>query len=194
MGADRSKYDATPLDPNAGGGGSDSAPPTFNGTVPDVHVAWGSPPPVVADTSKGNSSDSIPPEHNAFKVDIGSIKESEQGMLSAGSIMVDAYENLKNMVLSSQEIFGQNATVTTTRQGNQAAASGAQATSDTNPSPVQDAAKQFASYIFPAEENVLEQVADSLELIGQLVAAFNGAAQAYATADYKSAFPVPAGY
>ncbi|MGW7576440.1 hypothetical protein [Streptomyces sp. NPDC054765] len=192
MGAIPSKYDPNPTNPNSpgDGGGGESSPPTFSGTVPDVHVAWGSAPAVVADTSTGTDTGSTPPVHQPLTVDIGSIKAFEQTLLSGGTIMVDAYEDLKSLVTASQDIFGQDATVTTTFIGNSEYGMNTGMTT-TTASDIQDAAKQFAAAIFPAEENTLKSVADSLEMLGQLIAAYNMAAQAYATADYKSAFPEP---
>jgi hypothetical protein len=180
MGEVPSKYDRDPLDPGASGGNSgSSAPPTFTGTVPDVQVAWGSAPPVVADESPGTGKSAGAAQHQPLKVDIGGIKTAENAALSGAAIAVNAYENLKSMVTATQD-FGQNAVIHSPDRGPTGVAS-----------PVRDQARQFAAQLIPTEENALTQVADSLELIGQYIAALNTAAQTYATADYKSQFPDP---
>ncbi|MEV0473631.1 hypothetical protein [Streptomyces prunicolor] len=188
MGADKSKYDQLPLDPNAQGGGGDSTPMSFSGNVPDVQVLWSSLPAVVADGSAGSDQSTTPPLHSAVRVDIGGVRNAERGMLNAGAVMADSYETLKNLTMSNQNVFGQDATMIPP------APTGLEyASYDDTPvaSPIQETAKQFAAAILPAEETVLTRVADTLELLGQFIAAMNSAATTYATADYKSRFPEP---
>jgi hypothetical protein len=106
---------------------------------------------------------------------------------------VAQYQDLRNAVWSKKDnVFGQNAIMEDDTPSAASVVSQAPVPQHhEGPSPVQKSAKEFADSINPAQEKVLEQVANALEIVGQFTAGVDRAGQAYGSADRKSKFPEP---
>jgi hypothetical protein len=196
------------FDPNAGGGNGQPDPDAgkdFGYLVPNVQVAWSTPPsfnqdpPDVTPPGGDGDKDNDVPACGPIQVNLGTLRTAEQSMLSASRIAVTDYEALRNKVMSVKDtVFGQTATVTEVTggpdgvSGNSYNGAGAGVRQEsTVASPVQEAAKKFSDSINPAQEKVLWQVANTIEIIGQYIAAVNRSGQAYGHADRESVFPEP---
>jgi hypothetical protein len=193
------------FDPNAGGGDGQPDPDAgkdFGYLVPHVQVAWSTPPSFNQDPPEsGGSGDQSKdvPACGPIQVNLGTLRTAEQKMLGASQIAVNDYEALRSKVMSVKDtVFGQGATVTEVHggpdgvSGNSYNGAGAGVRQEeTVASPVQDVAKKFADSINPAQEKVLWQVANTLEVVGQYIAAVNRSGQSYGHADRKSVFPEP---
>lgn len=183
-----------PPDPDAG--------KDFGNLVPNLQVAWGTPPSFNLDPPGGESKDNKnTPPCGPIEVHLGTLRDAEQTMLACSRTIVDEYEALKNKVMSSKDgVFGQHATVQQITggqagvDGNTYNGAGAGVTEEkTVASPISDLANTFASEINPAQEKVLFQIANAVEVVGQYIAAVNRAGQSYGHADRKSVFPDPPG-
>jgi hypothetical protein len=101
---------------------------------------------------------------------------------------VALYQDVRNEVYSTKDnVFGQNAVVAPTVTG----VENYVPDSDTEPSEIQKSAQDFAASINPAQEKVLEQIANALEVVGQFTAGVDRSGQAYGSADRKAVFPDP---
>jgi hypothetical protein len=101
---------------------------------------------------------------------------------------VALYEDLKSFVSANKDqVFGQHAMVDPNVTGvENYVPDGSQ-----DPSEIQGQAQQFADSINPAQEKVLEQIANALEVVGQFVAGVDHAGQSYGQSDRKAMFPPP---
>jgi hypothetical protein len=206
MGADDPKY-GPGFDPNAGGGGQPDpdAGKDLSYLVPHLQIVWSGPPtfnadpPNVGDGGDGGDGDKDVPPCGPIQVNLATVRGAEQRMLGCGQNMVFDYEFLRGQVMALKDtVFGQNATVTQVTggqsgvSGNSYNGSGA-GTRDEEivPSPIREGANKFASEINPAQEKVLWQIANTVELLGQYIAAVNRAGQTYGRADRLSTFPGP---
>lgn len=191
-----------PFDPNAGGGGPPD-PDTgkdLSNLVPNLQVAWSTPPSFNLDPPEetppgggGPPPSSSVPSVNPIRAALPSMRGVEQQMLAAAGNAVNDYEALRSQVMALKDtVFGQEATVTTTKTGPGGYnGNGVDLGSEQDPSPIQDAARQFAAEINPIQEKALFQLANAIEVIGQYIAAVNRAGQTYGQADRKSVFPDP---
>lgn len=193
-----------PFNPNAGGDGQPDpdAGKDFSYLVPNLQVAWSTPPSFNQDPpgsdGSGDKTDNVP-SCGPIRVNLPTLRSAEQRMLSSAQTIVGDYESLRSKVMSTKDtVFGQNATVKEIHGGQ----SGVDGNSyngvgagvrqeDTVPSPVHDAAVKFAASINPAQEKVLWQIANTVEVVGQYIAAINRAGQTYGRADRLSVFPDP---
>jgi hypothetical protein len=142
-----------------------------------------------------------PEETMPIRVNMISLRTALTNMGSATVQAIAAYEDLKATVRSTKDhVFGQDAIV----QHDPGKSKGGGAHGDqpgqtptdyghssTDPSPLQAPAKDFASGMNPAQEKVLEEIANSLELLGQFMRGVDTAGQAYSATDRKAVFPEP---
>jgi hypothetical protein len=193
------------FDPNAGGQGT---PDPDHGSdlgylVPTVSVGWDTPPSYNLDPpdpggNHGDENQNVEP-CGPITVHLGSMRSAETSMLGASRDLANDYESLRSKVMAAKDtVFGQTATIQQITggqsgvDGNSYNGSGAGVRQEqTVASPVQDTAKQFADSINPAQEKVLWQIANTIEIVGEYIGAWNRAGQTYARADRLSVFPDP---
>lgn len=192
------------FNPNGGGDGKPNpdAGKDYGYLVPNLQVAWSALPSFNNDPQdtggNGDGKEDVP-SCGPIEVHLGTLRSAEQRMLDSSRTIVDDYENLRNKVLSVKDtVFGQNATVKEIKggqsgvDGNTYNGAGAGVRhEETVPSPIHDLANKFAAEINPAQEKVLWQIANTVEIVGQYIAAVNRAGQAYGRADRLSMFPGP---
>nr|WP_202447250.1 hypothetical protein [Streptomyces sp. SID5468] len=189
--------------PGAGGDGDGAkGDPPQPVADPVLAVMWGDAPAITGDLGPapaGGSSSASAPDHNAFSVDLGGIRDAENTMLGAERTAISAYESVRQRVandINGGEVFGQQAT-----QGGEEAHdeffAPSQGTRHVNAvppgpdQPIRDAANEYAAYMNPAMMAVLREIADAIENTGRFVAMLNRAGQLYAHADQESFFPDP---
>jgi hypothetical protein len=186
-----------PVDPNAGR--------DLWGVVPTLAVPepWSiAPPSFNEDPPKVGGGGAEPPKDapivGEFHVDLASARTAMNSMLADSKLLVSLYQDLRDAVWNNKDnIFGQNAYVgQTNEQVNNGAAQasgggGVTRGMTASPSPIQHAAREFAYQIIPAEELVLQQCADAIELVGMFIAGVDRAGQSYGHADRKARFPDP---
>jgi len=186
--------------PTAGGGSSDSPAPSY---VPDpyLQVIWGDAPAITGNVGGNAGAGGTPNEHPMFTVDLGSIREAENGILGQTRSAVANYMNLKNLVeqaIDGGSVWGQQATMTVEHPTSTAY----EGVSEGGPGPsipdtiepdtdIQQVAQQYAAVMDPAMSEVLRQCADAIESVGQFVVLLDRAGQQYAYADKTSFFPDP---
>jgi hypothetical protein len=159
----------------------------LNYLVPNVSVAWGNPPsfnnpPPASEDGGGDSTDV--PETPPIRVNLAGVRGTENSMLSAARTAVDAYQGLRQHVLSVQDnVFGQNemdwykdptSYMTPTIE---------------RPSEIQPIAREFAASMNPAMEKALYFMGTTLELVGEYIALVNRTGQTYSEVDRKARFP-----
>ena len=193
---------------NPQGGGAGNTDPDagkdLGYLVPHLQVDWSTPPSFNQDPAdEGGSRDSGTPDDvppcGPIQVNLGTVRSAEQRMLGSARTVVSEYEALRNKVMSVKDtVFGQQATVETFTggqggfDGNSYNGAGAGVRHEqTVPSPLHDAAMQYAASINPAQEKVLWQIANMVEVVGQYLAGVNRAGQTYGHADRLSMFPEP---
>jgi hypothetical protein len=188
------------FDPNAGGDGQPDpdAGKDFGYLVPDLQVSWSTPPsfnqdpPDKGGNGEGGGND-VPP-CGPFQVHLATLRSAEQRMLGGARTVVGDYKALRSRVMSVKDtVFGQHAMTEGGVVNTGTASQPAMQEIDPEPSPVQDSAKKFASEINPAQEKVLWQIANTVEIVGQYIAAVNRSGQIYGHADRLSVFPDPPG-
>jgi len=159
-----------------------SNPPSFNDDPPASPAGGGEPPK------------DIPPTWE-FKVDLGGLRGCMNTLLAQVQPAVNSYQALRDLVFRDKDsVFGQNATVTTTHEpsaASQVSGGPTQPYNTEDPSPIQNSAREFAASINPAQEKVLQQTANALELVGRFIAGLDRAGQSYGAADRKTEFPEP---
>jgi hypothetical protein len=173
-------------------------------TDPNLQVIWGPAPDITGDIggSSGTTgtSGTTPNSHPAISVDLGSIRDAENGMLDQSRQAVADYTSLRATVkaaVDGHEVFGQKATMTVTHPASSAwygvlNGPGPQIPDTIEPDqPIVDAANSFAQVMEPWMEDVLLQVGNAIESVGQFIALMDEAGQHYAYADQKSFFPDP---
>jgi hypothetical protein len=190
--------------PTADSGGPSGPAPQF---VPDpyLQVIWGDAPAVTGDVGPtgpgGGGANVTHRNHGPITVDLGSIESAENGMLAQSRQAVSEYMYVKQQVenaINGGVIWGQQATKTVTRQTNTtfygATGGGSGPAQPTTVEPdqaIQQAAQQYAAVMNPVMTEVLRQIADSVESVGQFIVGLNRSAQLYAYADKNSFFPDP---
>jgi len=202
----KSKYDEHPFDPNSSHDDKTEPPDPGNTQVPELKVVWDRrpsfnlDPPKVGDGGGGGGGGGEQwRDASPFRIDLRDVSAQVDSMLATSRVLVAEYTALKARVMSGKDtVFGQKATIThivggaSGRDGNTYNGVGAGVREErTDPSPVQDMAKQFAKGINPAQEKVLQNIGATLELVGEYIAAVNRSGQVYAYSDRHSRFPAP---
>jgi hypothetical protein len=186
---------APPLGSETGSGGG-SIPASSQ--VPALEMAWVEAPPFVsAGSGSGSSSSSqtYPPCPD-ISVDLGSLQDAENSMLTAAFNIVQAYDNLAMLFQDYQSwVYGQNA-VDIVEQWTGAIESTGGYTTTVSPSEIQGMAQSFANGsdgqpgMNAQQEYLLQSIGNSMALVGEFIAVLNAAGGAYATADSNSAMPM----
>jgi hypothetical protein len=195
--------EAPPLNTSTSGSGSASIP--ANAAVPDLAMVWGTAPSYAPSGSGGsNSNGPAAPVADDLSIDLGSLRDSENQMLSASSAVVDAYENLKQQFESVKDtVFGQQAQDTGVGLANggdgQATAGGADGEASynqqTTPDPIQPAAVAFANGqngqpgMNDIQAYALQEIGNAMALVGEFIALMNASGVNYAETDANSALP-----
>lgn len=186
--------EAPPLNTSTSGSNNISIP--ANAAVPDLAMVWGTAPSYAPSGSGGsNSNGPAAPLADDLSIDLGSLRDCENQMLSDSSVVVDAYENLKHQFQSVKDtVFGQQAEVTQTvyagggdGQGNY--------DQETTPDPIQPAAVAFANGqngqpgMNDIQAYALQQIGNAMALVGEFIALMNASGVNYAETDANSALP-----
>jgi len=197
---------------DTGGSGSTTTDPDsgkdLGYLVPTVTVAWNNlpsfddPPPGSSGGSGGGSTDvpAVPP----IKVDLAVMRSTEESMLNSARSATSAYDTLSSTTLSVKDtIFGQGfdeGTVDLVTGGGtgQILESGSPTVTGMDPagkdgdpgSAIGQMGDEFAASMIPAMEKTLWMMGNSMELIGQYIAAINATGQTYSEVDRESKFPV----
>jgi hypothetical protein len=158
-------------------------PPSFNDDPPDFQQA-------------GSAPSSAAPQTEHIAINMATVRYGEEIVLEVAKVAVAEYEALREKVYYAKDtVFGQQAVTYTNGDGTAAGGAGGGGSNvqqiRAEPSKLQASAKEFADNINPAQEKVLEQIANGLELVGQFVAGVNKAGQGYGAADRKTRFPEP---
>lgn len=164
--------------------------PGAGSPVPNLQTAYSDAPHLVPVQGSGNSSSAASVAlAEAFSIELGTLRASEQTSLNATAAAIDGYDTLKstvNSAISSDSIFGQSDTVPTVGPpGRAQAAFGPSGDLD----PLDSEGQQFAASIDPQMQKLLFQVGAVIEAMGHFNAMLNNAGQMYTDADYNSAFP-----
>ena len=190
--------DPNPLQQSSGGGGSNGPDPGY-AADPALAMMWGmTGPPItgVVNGSSSSSSSSPAPEHGPINADLGSFVAAENAMLPVTAQLVDAYNQLRSLVLESETITGfygetaqyMNAPAISMKLANEGWPQPCTINPDTN---IQSMANQFDQAINPLMSRSLRQIGDSITQLGQVINAINITAQLYCSADRASFFPAP---
>jgi hypothetical protein len=182
----------TPSSSNSGGGGSIPS----NAEVPQLFITVATAPDITPDPTGGSSSTTTPttPVTADFTIDLGSLREGEDGMINASSEIIDGY-NMINLLFQGVKdtVFGQNATDTSQQTYDP---TGDQDSSTTTVAdPIQAAATAFANGqngqpgINDIQAYALQQVANAMAMVGEYIAMLNAAGWSYAQADASSTLP-----
>ncbi|MER7413359.1 MULTISPECIES: hypothetical protein [Streptomyces] len=194
-----SKYDEDPLPPPEEGDGEEPEPSADNGKdlsglVPKDEVAWDEPPsfnkdPQDIEQSQSDGPPDAPDPGSAsdLKIDLASVRTTEESMLTEARTAVAAYEELRSKVLSQQDtVFGQGATVKDLVYDGPNPGKIVE-----TPHPFATSGEKFADEMNPAMERALLQVGTALEKLGEYIALINHSGQVYAHTDRESRFPDP---
>jgi hypothetical protein len=177
---------------------SSGAPIPANAEVPDLAMVWGTAPGFSALGSGGSaSSSSTPPVASDLSIDLGSLLDGENSMLSASSTIVAAYESLKQQFQSGEDsVFGQGAkTYTSVATG----VSQDPVATHSQADPIQSMAQAFANGqngqpgMNDVEAYALQQIGNAMALVGEFIALMNSSGNSYATADTNSEVPSASG-
>ncbi|MEU2246868.1 hypothetical protein [Streptomyces sp. NPDC019224] len=195
-----------PLDTS---GSSSDTQSTGNGTaaeatveMPALAMIWGDAPPITANLGPtpsgggGAASTAVGGSHPEITVDLGSIRESMQGLLESSRTAVEGYMAMVARVsgaVNDSTVFGQNAQLMVDNSFFDFSTGiwsldpqGPHLEPDTE---LQQAAKEFAAGMNPAMTKVMRECADAIELVGQFIVLIDRAGSTYANADYNSVFP-----
>lgn len=182
------------------GSGDPSGPAPGYVADPYLQVIWNDAPVIVGTAGTGSGGAGAHRNHPAFTVDLESIRDAENGILGQARGSVAGYMHLKELVRSAIDggtVFGQQATETVSHDNNSVFYGVSNGPGPDRPDtieadgPVQQAAQAYAAAMNPVMSEVLRQIADALESVGQFVVALDAAGQQYASADRNSFFPDP---
>jgi hypothetical protein len=188
---------AQQYDTNYGGSYTTTAPSSSgsgsSGTAYSLSMAYSTAPDLIpVPESQSSGSGSSVPLADQFNVDLGAVRSTEQTFLTSTGNLVNAYESLSSTVqnaISSDSIFGQLDTTPPTTSPNSKAGSilgdGVQWDN------LDSEGMNFASSVNPQMQQLLAQVSNVIESMGQFNALLNNAAQMYTDTDASSAFPAP---
>jgi hypothetical protein len=175
------------------GSGSSGAAPTAV-PVPTLAMAYTAAPDFIpvpgggtaAQTPSGGMVDDL------ISVDLGALRATEQGILSATSEIVEEYQNLTvtvNDLTTYGDTFGQY--VGTLQKTNPDNKAGSMQATTVIYDDLDTEAQQFATDITAEMTQVLQAIGNTIEVIGQFTALLNAAGQMYTETDYLSAFTDP---
>lgn len=157
--------------------------------VPNVTVAWdvppsfNNPPPETGQQGDAGAGTDVP-ETPPIRVDLSGVRGTENALLSAARTAVDAYQGLREHVLSVQDdVFGQNETDLYKDPTSYATPT------QVVPSQIQPIAREFAASMNPAMEKALYFMGSTMELVGEYIALLNRTGQTYSEVDRNSRFP-----
>lgn len=160
-------------------------PPPGYASDPTLEMLWTTPPSLTGLTASGSTSKS-PPLSSPFAIDLGSLREGEQQMLSSVQDVVNVYNPIEQQVqgiIAGNTFFGQWAQPPGYRE--------VSIPHSMPTDPLAEAAQQFAAQINPAMTRALRLVADTMEAFGIFIAMLNTSGQAYTSSDKNSAVPPP---
>ena len=193
-----SPTDPNPFNPNAPASGS-PAPLPSDLEDPTLSMYWTSAPDFTPTASAGsgvNDGATVnPSEHQALSVQLGSLRNAENGMLGASSQIVDAYTALKSLFQADADwVFGQQAQVTQMVNGGGQYDTWSEVTVG---DPINQTAVEFANGNGTAadpgmnavQEYALQVIGNMMGTVGEFIAAINAAGAAYAQADASSQLP-----
>jgi hypothetical protein len=193
--------DAPPQD-NGGGGSSGGSAIPSNSPVPDLAMVWLTAPQYVAQISSGSGPKSTVTGAPDLSIDLGSLNLAENEMLAASSIIVHAYQALKQQFQSEMDtVFGQSAQETT--ESETASGSGAGSTNWTTTTSSDDVIQPMAAAFAngqngqpgmnAVQEFGLQQIGNAMALVGEFIALMNASGNSYATTDANSVVPTDTG-
>jgi hypothetical protein len=195
-----SPHDPSPITPNTPPP-SNPQPLPSNLSDPELSMYWTTAPDFSpqANPSGSGSSPSVVVDHASIAVDLGSLRSTENGLLSASSVIVGAYENLKALYQADASwVYGQDAndTAETYTGGYNGADSW---TTLTTADPIQQKAVAFANGdgsaanpgINAVQQYALQAIGNAMGLLGEFIVAINNAGATYAQADESSKLPPP---
>jgi hypothetical protein len=190
--------------PTADSGGSGGSGAAFSYVMaPSLQVIWGPAPNITGDVGAvppPSSDGPTPNSHRALTVDLGSIRDAENGMLDQSKQATADYMSLRATVkaaIDGHAVFGQQATMTVAHPSSGvwygvSNGPGPQTPDSIEPDQaIVDAANQYAQVMEPWMLNVLVEAGNALESVGQFIALLDKAGQHYAYADKNSFFPDP---
>ena len=156
--------------------------------VPNVSVGWGGLPsfnfPPPGASGGGDDNNTEMPTTPPIKVDLGGMRATENSLLSAGRTAVDAYQGLRDNVLSVKDtVFGQQDTDWVKD------ATVDQHVPTERPGQIQEMARDFAASMNPVMERALLFLGSTLELYGEYIALLNRTGQTYSEVDRHARFP-----
>ncbi|MDH2393569.1 hypothetical protein QCN29_33365 [Streptomyces sp. HNM0663] len=193
---EHSHYDFWRPDPNAPQSEPEAPDPDHGKDlgylVPNVSVSWGvlpsfNNPPPGSEQQGGGDVDEDVPATPPIRVDLSGVRATEITLISAARTVVDAYQGLREHVLSVQDdVFGQNDT--DLEKDPTYYATSAQEV----PSQIQPIAREFAASMNPAMERALYFMGTTLELFGEYIALINRTGQTYSEVDRNARFPTEA--
>lgn len=167
-----------------------AVPAPWNDNPPSFNL---DPPPGAA---PGNASLTDHPivDVTPFAVNLSTLRNAVIDVTHELGDLVNGYEALRDFVLATKDsIFGQDALHTEYDDPGAASGGGGSGMPQqkTSPSPIQAHAREFAGHINPRQERVLEEIANSIEIVGRFTAGLDRAGEAYGAADRKAVFPEP---
>jgi hypothetical protein len=160
----------------------------LNYLVPNVSIGWNSlptfnNPPSGEQSGDVNTSTDVP-ETPPIRVDLGGMRDTENSLLSAARTAVDAYQGLREHVLSVQNtVFGQH------EMDWWKDPSSYMSPTIERPSEIQPIAREFAEAMNPAMEKALYFMGTTMELVGEYIALVNRTGQTYSEVDRHARFP-----
>lgn len=155
--------------------------------VPNVSVSWtvmtsfNNPPPGLQGDGSGSTDVPATPP---IRVDLSGVRAAEIALLRAAQTAVDAYQGLREHVLSVQDdVFGQHDTDL------EKDPIGYGTSVQENPGEIQPIARNFAASMNPAMEKALFFMGTTMELVGEYIALVNRTGQTYSEVDRNARFP-----
>lgn len=157
--------------------------------VPNLSVSWtvmpsfNNPPPATEPQGDEESSTDVPATP-PIRVDLSGVRATEIALLRAAQTAVDAYQGLREHVLSVQDdVFGQHDTDL------EKDPIGYGTSVQENPGQIQSIAREFAASMNPAMEKALFFMGTTMELVGEYIALVNRTGQTYSEVDRNARFP-----
>ncbi|MFF3561802.1 hypothetical protein ACFYXS_17325 [Streptomyces sp. NPDC002574] len=164
----------------------DEEPPDEMVTMPTLSMAYTTAPDLVpTEPGGGSGSTAMPtlPDSNAFSIDLGALRTTEQTFLGVVANVTSAYETLRAKVqgaIDDPTLFGQD-----NGHWENWGRAGLHWVEDE----LAESGVQFAEAINPQLTKVMQDGAGGIELMGTFTALLNNAGQTYAQADSKSSMP-----
>jgi hypothetical protein len=183
--------------PQSGNDNGPSGPPPDYYGDPYLQVVWSQAPDITGNfPNSGGSGGGGHRNHGPIAIDLGSLLATENGILGQSRTAVANYMQLKEKcraAIDGGSIWGQHAMKTVHHPGvaTKTGIVGARPDTQEPDGPVQQAANEYAAAMDPVMSEVLRQIADAIESVGQFTACLNRAGQLYAHADRGSFFPDP---